>query len=245
MKTKLLLAVAAFVSLLTTSCNVTETITFTEDGSGVMTLDMDGERMMSMAGGQLGGEEKIDSTFSFREIFKERADSIAQLPKEEQERLKKLEKLDVHMVMDPEAGKFNMTFSNKFKKPEELINMMNGFGDATGSRAKMKQSPMQGLADKNPPITYFYDGKKFKKTVQALEKDAEVENDSVQMIMEQLYQAFEGSTYTVTYNFPKKIKSVSNKTAVVSADKKSVTVVYDFIDYMERPKDMDLEVVFE
>jgi hypothetical protein len=245
MKTRLLLALSAFVGFLATSCNVTETITFTEDGSGVMTLEMDGEKFMAMAGGEMGGKEKIDSTFSFREVFKERADSIAKLPKEEQDRLKKLEKLDVHMVMDPDAGQFKMTFINKFKKSDELINMMNGFADASGTRAKMEASPVSSLTEKNPPISYFYDGKKFKKTVQAIEKKDEVENDSVQMMMEQLYQAFKGSTYTVTYNFPKKIKSVSNKTAKISDDKKSVSVVYDFIEYMDRPKNMDIEVIFE
>jgi hypothetical protein len=49
----------------------------------------------------------------------------------------------------------------------------------------------------------------------------------------------------VNYKFPKKVKSVSNKSATISADKKTVTVVYPFTDYLDRPKDMSLEVEFE
>lgn len=243
MKTRLLLAVAAFVGLLTTSCNVTETITFAEDGSGIMTLDMDGERMMAMAGGQFG-DKKIDSTFSFRELLKDKIDSIATMPKEEQDRFKKLENLDVHMQVDPEMGQLKMKFTNKFKKAGDLVNMMEAFSDVAGSRTKMDKSAIPGLENLNPPVVFSYNGKKFTKTIQASENPV-VENDSVQMMMMQMGQAFEGSTYTVTYNFPKKVKSVSNKTAKISDDKKSVTVVYDFMDYMERPKTMDLEVVFE
>ncbi|KOS07877.1 hypothetical protein AM493_18790 [Flavobacterium akiainvivens] len=250
MKTRLLLALGAFVGFLTTSCNINETITFSEDGSGVMKLEMDGEQLMAMAGGQMGDKkERIDSTFNFREVFKGKADSIAKLPKAEQDRIKALQNLEGHLLMDSESGELKITFDNKFKNASELVNMMNGTsefkkGFLKGAAQGMQEEgmPDMGLDDAEPAITYSYDGKKFKKTVAEVPpKEEEEENE----IMAQLYQAFEGSTYTVNYKFPKKIKSVSNKAGKISDDKKTVTVVYQLVDYMDNPKSMDLEVVFE
>jgi hypothetical protein len=240
MKTKLLLVCSAVLAFMATSCNVKETIVIKEDGSGVMSIDMDGDQLMSMAGGEMAGKEKIDSVFAFKDLFKGKEDSIAKLPKADQERIKLLQNVKGHMLMDPEEGKFNMQFNNEFKKASDLGNMMGAF--EAMSKMNKKDAPDVGLADKTPGITYFYDGKKFKKTVAP--KDAKVPeeaNEQLDMIM----QMFEGSTYTVTYQFPKKIKTVSNKNAVISADKKTVTVAYDLKEYMETPVTMSLEVDFE
>lgn len=248
MKTRLLLALSALVGFLTTSCNITETITFSEDGSGVMVMEADGSQLMAQAKGKLGDKkERIDSVFTFRDFYKGKEDSIAKLPAEEQQRIKAFEKMECHMVMDTETGEFTMTFNNKFKNAKELVNMMNGVGAAGGAVSnKMggKNPSDMGMGSENPDISYFYDGKKFKKTVKQSQPEEEEDPETAQL-MQQIYQSFEGSTYTVTYNFPKKVKSVSNKTATISTDKKSVTAVYDFVEYMEKPKSMDLEVVFE
>jgi len=239
MKTKLLLALGAFVALLTTSCNVTENITINEDGSGVMTMDVDASQLMGMAGGEMAKEGRIDSTFAFKEMFKEKADSIAKLPAAEQEKFKQLQNVTGHILMDPDTGEFAIKFDNKFKNANELGNMMQAMSAMSKAQAK-EGAPDMGM-DNNPPTSYFYDGKKFKKTIKASDKAAEAENDTLQMVK----AMFEGSTYTVNYKFPKKVKSVSNKNAVISADKKTVTVAYDLVDYMDKPKEMDLEVIFE
>jgi hypothetical protein len=250
MKTRLLLALSAFVGFLATSCNVNETITFSQDGSGVMTLDLDAAQLMAMAGGEMGQEQRIDSVFNFKEKFEGKADSIAKLPAADQERIKALQNLEGHILMDPETGEFKITFDNKFKTSKELVNMMNGVaqfrkGFLKGAEENLSEQgmPDMGLDKNEPTITYFYDGKKFKKTV-VEDKNTEADEEPNEM-MEQLYQALAGSNYSVVYNFPKKVKSVSNKTAKISDDKKSVTVVYPLVDYMDNPKTMDLEITFE
>jgi len=238
MKTKLLLILSAFIAFLTTSCNITENITINEDGSGIMTMDVDASQLMGMAGGEMAKEGRIDSTFTFKEMFKQKADSIAKLPAAEQEKFKQLQNVTGHILMDPDTGEFAIKFDNKFKNAAELGNMMGAM--TAISKSKMQEgAPSMGAQD--PPTSYFYDGKKFKKTIKAADKSAEAENDTLQMVK----AMFEGSTYTVNYKFPKKVKSVSNKSAVISADKKTVTVAYDLVDYMDKPKEMDLEVIFE
>ena len=78
-----------------TSCNFTENIDVHPDGSGNFSIEMDGAGLMAMAGEKLGNElgmknnaKAIDSTFSFKEIFAAKKDSIAKLGPEHEEALK-------------------------------------------------------------------------------------------------------------------------------------------------------------
>lgn len=244
MKTRLLLAFSLLLMFFTTSCNFTENITIKEDGTGSMSMDMDASQLMALAGEEMAKEsdERIDSTFSFKDVFAAKKDSISKLPQEEQERLKKLEKFSMKMLMDPKTQEFQFTLLSDFKKIDELSDLMEAFDKASPMNNKKKEGmPDFGLERYKTKTAYFYDGKKFKKTVSRKEEMPEVQNDSLDMIKAML----ESATYTVNYKFPKRVKSVSNKTATLSADKKTVTVVYPFSDYLDKPKDMSLEVEFE
>ena len=96
-----------------TSCNFTENINVKEDGTGTFALEMDGAGLLAMAGDKLGNElgmknnaKAIDSTFSFKEIFEAKKDSIAKLDPEQQEALKKLENFVMKIKMNPEANNY-------------------------------------------------------------------------------------------------------------------------------------------
>ena len=78
------------------SCTFTEEITINSDGTGKYNLDMDGSAFMAMMPkDSVGGknEKPIDSTFSFKQLFEEKKDSIVKLPKEQQDKIKKLGKI--------------------------------------------------------------------------------------------------------------------------------------------------------
>lgn len=244
MTTKLLLAFSLLLMFFTTSCNFTENITINDDGTGNISMDMDASQLMAMAGEELAkeGDERIDSTFSFKDILATKKDSISKLPKEEQDRLKSLEKFSMKMLMDPQTQEFKFTLLSDFKKIDELSDLMEAFDKASPMSNKKKEGmPDLGMDKYKTKSAYFYDGKKFKKTVSRREEVPAVQNDSLDMIKAML----ESATYTVNYKFPKRIKSVSNKTATLSADKKTVTVIYPFSDYLDKPKDMSIEVEFE
>lgn len=243
MKTRLLLALCTVLAFLNTSCHVNETITINEDGSGAMDIEMDASQLMGIAGEKFAEEGRVDSLFTFKDIFKDRADSIAKLPKEQQERFKVLEQLEGRMLIDPETGEFKIMFKNKFKNATELVNLMSGFDELSKMKQAESGKPAMDMGSTNPAISYFYDGKKFKKTVKPSPK-AEEDSESEE-VMEKLKEMFKESSYTVNLNFPKKVKSVSNKSAQISNDRKTVTVVYSFLDYMETPASMDLEVELE
>ena len=240
MKARLLPVLGLFLLIFNASCNFTENIAVNPDGSGKMSLEMDASQLMALAGQQMAkeGQKKLDSNFTFKEYLASKKDSIAKLPKAEQERFKKLENVTVHMVMDIENSACKLTMLSDFKKAADMGDMMKGFSNL-GSMNKKEALPDLGLSKAKADISYFYDGKKFKKTILLPETKAAVP-DSVSV-----YKAlFEGSTYTVNYSFPKKIKSVSNKSAIIGADKKSVSIAYPLNEYLETPKALELEIEF-
>ena len=248
MKTRLLTGLSLLLLVFTTSCSFTENITINENGTGSMTFDMDASELMAMAGDEIAksGEKRVDSTMSFKDLFAEKKDSIAKLPLEEQERLKKLENFSMRMLMDPETQEFKFSLLSDFKKVEEMGDMMDSFNKANPMNSKkLEGAPELGFDKYQTQSRYTYSDKKFTKTVSRKENLPDPKEGESEDSMEMIRAMLESSTYTVNYKFPKKVKKVSNKDAIISADKKTVTVIYPFTDYIDKPDAMSVEVEFE
>jgi len=63
--------------------------------------------------------------------------------------------------------------------------------------------------------------------------------------MEQMKMFMATSKYKIKYHFPKKIKKISNDKALFSQDGKSFTLEVGFLEYMDNPKILDIEVDLE
>ncbi len=234
-----------------TSCQFSENIYINEDGSGKMSLVFDGKQLMQMGGDQMteSNEKAIDSTFSFKELFEVMKDSISQLSEEEQQKLKSLEPFNMHMVMNPETSEMKFDMFTDFKSVNELQDMfkaMNNFGNMQGkgkAAANNPNNPFSSLADGGATqLNYNFDGKTFKRTAKIVDKEVyEKLTDS----LGQMEMMFASSKYKLNYHFPKPIKSVSNESAMFSADRKSFTVEFDFMSYITDPESLNLEVVLE
>jgi len=105
-----------------------------EKGSGKFSYDIDGSQMMSMMGGAMKSQSNddtkkkskdIDSTFTFKQLLASKKDSIAKLSPEEQEKIKKMERFSVHMVMNEEKGIMNYSMFTDFNSISELQDVMN------------------------------------------------------------------------------------------------------------------------
>ena len=285
--------VLPFIGLLfLTSCAITETFEIKEDRSGKFRYDIDMSQVMEMAG-NLGTEEPskskkkkskknrevaskdLDTTFTFQSIFDEKRDSIAKLPIEEQQKLKRLEKFTIHMVMNEAEKKFVYSMYADFDSIDELMEMlspmqtMQSIGGG-GTSNPMAESASEALKD-DSKTSYFYDGKVFKKIVapgsfaNALKQEMEnVEeeineesgeeiddateeeiDESLDKMTESMGMIFEQSSYKMIYRFPKPVKSITFENAQFSADRKTVTVDIAMDDYMEHPEKLSFEVVFE
>ncbi|OMQ09459.1 hypothetical protein [[Flexibacter] sp. ATCC 35103] len=233
------------------SCTLTENIYVNDNGTGKFSVDMDGSSLMAMAGDQLGDQmgadakKNIDSTFTFKQLFEEKKDSIAKLSPETQKELKKLENFVVNTKMNAENKEFLMTLSTDFKKVNELHDVLQSLSalqklEGAGSAA----APFgNGLGDNNSTLSYTYDGKKFtRKAVIDKQKLAAKAKDSTADMSKMI---FASSTYIIKYHFPKRIKKVSNPNALFSDDRKSITIQFPFTDYMENPDKLNFDVEFE
>ncbi|MBK0370459.1 hypothetical protein [Flavobacterium agrisoli] len=241
----------AIVLTTLTSCTFTENMTIAENGSGKYSVDMDGATLMSMAGDQLAasmGEKQpknIDTTFTFKQLFVEKKDSIAKLPLATQQELKKLENVVVNMKMNAENKVFLLKFNNDFKSVSELQDVMKTLQTLQKIDSKSGGDSMglgNGMFSNNSDVTYSYAGKTFSRKATLLPKENnKAQQDSLGMNK----MIFASSNYVLKYNFPKRIKKVSNPNALFSEDKKSLTIQYPFTDYMEHPEKLDLIVEFE
>lgn len=228
------------------SCNFTENIYINEDGSGKMSFDVDASAIMDVAGDQMKNEKSMDSTFAFKTFFEAKKDSIAKLPQVDQERLKKMENFSVNMKMKPEEKKFVFSIFTNFKNTSELMDMMEAMKTIEDMKGKKKEqdpsNPFSNMSQNNTDLKFAYNGKTFSRKVKvkdlALQKTI---SDSLGS-MKGMLAAF---NYTIKYHFPKKVKSVSNKNALFSEDRKTITIEYPFTDYLEKPESLSFDVVLE
>ncbi|MEK8180443.1 hypothetical protein WMW71_08835 [Flavobacterium buctense] len=212
-------------------------------------------------------KKMIDSTFMFKDVFADKQDSIAKLSPEEQEKFRKMENFGIRILMNEEAKQMTYSLFSNFKSIEELKDM-------TSPVKTLKESgiaPNKGMTDvakaeaqESASTSYYYDGKIFRKTVSELElKEAleEVkeqikeedtslstegdENQELDQVAEAMKELLGKSSYKVVYVFGKPVKKVSIPNAVLSEDKKTVTIDYLFEDYMKKPKSLDIEIEFE
>lgn len=281
MKTLKLFAVALTVLSLV-SCSITEKMIVNENGSGTFSYDIDGSKMMSMMGDafkDLGADDSkksknkkkknkeentnqviaskkvLDTTFTFKELFASKQDSISKLPAEEQEKIKKMERFSVRTVMNEEKGIMNYSMFTDFKTVAELQDVMSPIQSMktlspTGQKAGGLGMAPDELKD-NSSTSYFYDGNTFKKTVSKIEKKKEevaeeVSEESEELNLKQSFDMFyEQSSFKVVYQFPKAVKKVSIENALYSEDRKTITIEYPLKVYMESPDKLNFEVTFE
>jgi hypothetical protein len=273
---KLLIAFLFILSL--SSCTITEKMIVNENGSGKFAYEIDASKMISMVGSIVKEDQKktkkkkkrkneidreskdIDSTFTFKEMFASKKDSIATLPLEEQEKIKKMENFSVHIVMNEEKGILNYTMFTDFNSIQELQDVMSPINsmkslNPSGSSAMGSSS---GIPDDDSSTKFFYDGKKFSKIVSKIEKKKEEtpkeeaskdydssEEEVAKNMKQSLNMFYDQSNFKVVYQFPKAVKKVSISNALYSEDRKTITIEYPLKEYMESPQKLNFEIEFE
>ena len=248
-----------------TSCTITESIFFNEDMSGEyilgydlseaknVTKDMNDEEDVS----EKAIKKKQDTSIVFNELFEKFKDSIAGLPEEEQQNLKKLRDMTLRIQEDEAEGVFKFSISKKFKsvsdledineQVDEAMNVAMTFddkGNSTSSTSEFKE------ASENSKAIYTYKDNVFCR-LQPTTKKANNENEGEETneMGEQIDQGFsemtDGSFYIITYSFPKKIISISNKNAQISKDGKSFTLSIPWNEMEKDESQLNLNIVLE
>ena len=236
----------AIAIALVSSCNFTEEIHLKEDGSGKLSINFDGSELMEMAGEEMmkSKEKAVDSTFSFKDFLKEKKDSIATLSPEEQAKLKKLEPFSMHMVMNDEEKLMKFDLFSEFKDVSEVNDAFNAFQGASAlgpNPGQEKTSPMGGQ-EATTEVNYTFSKNTFSRKAKII--DEELFQKSVDSL-QSAEMFLSGSTYTLKYHFPRKVKSTNVESATFSADGKTMFYEVGFMDLMKDPSVLDVEVELE
>jgi hypothetical protein len=235
--------------LLLTSCTVTENIYVEVDGSGKFNVDMDGSSLLAMMpNDSLKNEKSIDSTFTFKQLLADHKDSIAKLSGEEQQMLKKIENFNMRMQMNQEQKQFLFSLETNFKNVSELqdaITAINAISLLQNKATKPIEFgsafPSDGLVNNNATLRYSLKGSKFSRIAVLNKVEKQTHNEEA---AEMNNMIFASSNYIVKYHFAKPVKKVSNTSALFSEDRKTVTLQYPFLDYMDHPDKLNVEVEF-
>lgn len=229
------------------ACNFTEEIHFKDDGSGKLNIHFDGNEMMEMVSAMdstSSPEKAIDSTLVFKDLLREKKDSISKLPIAEQEKLKKLEPFSLRMVVNEADGKMNFDMFSEFKNVAEVNDAFNAFQEASKMGPSPSGSSPAPMKDNQPSteVKYRFDGKTFSRTIAITDQELFKKGlDSLQGAE----MFLSGSTYTFKYHFPKRVKKVNVEGATFSMDGKTMIYEINFIDMMKDPESINIEVELE
>lgn len=241
---KLLLLLLVVVMF--TACQFTETLVIQEDGTGRVSMNIDMKEMMAM-GQSMDMDStmiKIDSTVAFKTFLEEKKDSIAKLPKEEQEKLMKLKDYKLRTFMDPETSEFFIDVFVDFSSIEEANNLLSSINQAS---SLIPSTPGGGEVSSDPSSDVI--GIRYEYSNNTFTRDSYIKDEAMYQKQKDSLQSAEmfmsSMNYKLKYTFPKKIKSSSIEDASYSLDGKTIIVEKSFLDYFKNPDVLDLQVELE
>ena len=231
--------------ILTASCQVTETLHLNEDGSGNLEVVYlrDENSYMQLVKEDYSKEDVYkDTTFYFKDYYKKYEETFNRTGKEDQDFYYKYADVKVHKKKSSYEKEFKTTITQNFKKVSDLVDLYK----AENYADDIKFNYSLAAEEHYYRVSYDYIGGHFNRYVKII--DSSHFKTQVEYI-EKLKNSYKGyklaQRYVLDYYFPRKIKSVSNPLAKISADKKSVSVEFLLSDCLQKPESTNLEVILE
>lgn len=229
------------------SCQFTETMVIDDKGHGRMSLSIDLSEMMAMMGDMSNDTTmvKTDTIVSFKSILEEKKDSIAQLSKEEQKRLKAMEDYNIHVMMDPDNNMSIIEIFTDFKNVAEANDLMEGLNQSGSMISGMTNSDdTDSATSENDAVGVKFSFKKntFKRNAYIIDEKAHQQQiDS----LKETESFMGGIIYKLKYTFPRRVINASAEDAKLSLDGKTIELERSFLEYLKNPDVLDLEVELE
>ncbi|TDO69993.1 hypothetical protein EV143_11269 [Flavobacterium chryseum] len=231
--------------ILTSSYQVTETINIKADGSGSVEIVQlrDENSYMQLAGESYSREEFFkDTTYVFKEYLEKYKENFLKYTAEEQKLMQKYSSVKVYKKESSFEKEFKSLFSLDFNKVSEIPDLYKTEDYAND----IKYNYALTAENHYYKIDYDFDGKVFKRLV-TITNPAELQKTKEQF--NNAYSKYTSlkltQTYTLLYHFSRKIKSVSNEKAIISSDKKMITLEFQLSECLKNPEMTSLEVVLE
>ena len=242
MKTKKHL-VLLLLLLLTISCQITEAIRLHPDGSGIIEIKKHREEQsyMQLVGENYSTEDKfVDSAYVFSDYITKYAEDFSKLPAVEKAIFRKYKDVEVHVKKNTYDKEFRTTITQKFNKIESVPDLYKTENYADD----LKYNYALSAEEHYYKVSYSFDGTTFKRLV-VITDSVELKKQQVEITaLRTRFSNFKlTQSYVLHYYFPRKIKSVSNPKAILSDDKKGVTLQFLITDCLYDPELTNLEIV--
>ncbi|MEX0289445.1 MAG: hypothetical protein AB3N14_10075 [Flavobacteriaceae bacterium] len=244
------------------SCQISEEISFNEDGSGNYEMTFDMSEMMKMGGAMdtLPPEPPVDTVITFATFLDEKKDSIAQLPNEERQQLEVLRPLKFAMKSNEEEKQLDINVIYPFKKIEDLSKFAEAIENAnikelqemTGPMSELNpETPSDSVEQKDPMSEMFSMAKSFNTSFsktgfsRSITDEARAEAVSKKDTTIKADDPFvDMIRFKQVYRFPYKVKSVSNSNAKILSDFKGVEIEANMYELNNDPDFFNIEVTF-
>lgn len=237
--------IALFLSVFLTSCQVTETIHFNQDGTGKIEINKlrEEQSYMQLMGEEYSKEEIFrDTTYVFQDLIAKHYEKFSRLPAFEKAIFQKFNKVKVHNKKSSFEKEFRTTITQNFTTISEVADLYKAeeyADDIENNYALVAEEHYYS-------VSFTFDGTFFNRKVKITDA---VELKKQQEEIERLKTSF--SKFKVTqdfvlkYQFSQKIKSVSNPNAKISEDRKSIQLQFLITDCLMNPETTNLEIVLE
>lgn len=247
------------LSICLVSCfDTVEEVEIKGDGSGTYKVNMDLSKAMEMMKGVMindsdlqkeGMDRPIDTTFNLQSIL-----DTAQNISDHQKELFKDGNVHINMNMQSSVLKLDMKYPfTSFNNMNELYSMIQkgdgGLNQALKSMSK-EDLPMDDGSDSPDNINQInsvYDivlkDGSFSKTLNKERYDAFLRNEKTEQL-KGMMSMMGDMNYTLIVKLPRAVKTVSNKLATLSPDKKTITLKSDLFSVFDNPQLMELKAIY-
>lgn len=241
MKHALLLLLLVFF----TSCEVTETLDIKPDNTGTVTFGSHrNENSYMQIAGQEYSKETVfkDTTYVFQDYISKYNSNFVKYAPKEQELFNTFKNVKVHIKKSAFDKEFRTTITQSFLKVENIADLSKTehyIDDIVHNYALAAEEHYYN-------IRFTLNNNHFNRIVTITNEDIfKKEKEKIESYKQQFSGFKLVETYSLKYHFPRKIKSVSNSSAMISEDKKSLELQFSIVDFLQNPVSTNLEVVLE
>jgi hypothetical protein len=241
------------LALCFTGClDIEENVEVRNDGSGQLVEDMDASQMVDILQTYMGKEEMakkgivtMDTTVNLKDVV----DTSTTLSAEKKALLRP-GKVHIQLDIDKKVLKTRMTFPYTSQDNLQKLYTVMGDGSSLGNAKLFGNMGGDDGAGGSPDLSQFTgiytyttkDGLMSKKVNREKWKAL---TDNPQMAqMKQASQMGMEINYTTTITLPRPVKKVSNPTAKISDDKKTVSLKYNLIDALDHPEQFEYTIEY-
>mgnify|MGYP003642852240 FL=1 len=216
-----------------------------QDGSGKIETESlrDENSYMQLSGENYSKEEKFeDTTYVFKDYINKYSEHFLKLPAFEKAIFQKYAAVRVHVKNSSYDKEFRTKMNLDFNNIQEVPDLYKTQEYADDLEHNYALSAEEHYYN----VSYTFDGSHFKRIVKITDEvELKKQQDRIAELKTRFSNLKINQTYVLRYHFPKKIKSVSNTNAKISADKKSLELHFLLTDCLHNPEITNLEVVLE